>query len=63
MSTIELGTVFLNERKRRFEFLERSPEGTQPYGHYRQEDAERHREEYADRLRTRGHDVVVEGPG
>lgn len=63
MSTIELGTVFLNERTQRFEFLARSPEGTQSFGHYSQEDAERHREEYADRLRTRGHDVVVRGTG
>jgi hypothetical protein len=63
MSTIELGSVFLNPRKRRFEFLERSDGGTQPFGHYSQEDAERHREEYAARLRTRGHDVVVEPPG
>jgi hypothetical protein len=63
MSTIQLGTVFLNERKRRFEFLVRSPEGTQPFGHYREEDAERHRQDYADRLRTSGHDVVVQRPG
>jgi hypothetical protein len=56
---VELGAVFLNERRQRFEFLARGSDGTQPYGHYRREDAERHREQYADRLRARGYVVVL----
>jgi hypothetical protein len=63
MPTIELGAVFLNERKRRFEFHAHGPEGRQPFGHYTQEDAEAHREQYAARLRRRGYIVVVEADG
>ena len=58
--TIELGAVFLNERKRRFEFHARGPDGRQPFGHYTLQDAEAHREQYAARLRRRGYVVVVE---
>jgi hypothetical protein len=55
----QIGTVFLNERRQRFEFLVRGADGTQAFGHYRAEDAERHREQYAGRLRERGHVVVM----
>ena len=63
MPTIEIGAVFLNERKRRFEFHAHGPDGRQPFGHYTLEDAEAHREQYAARLRRRGYIVVVEGGG
>jgi hypothetical protein len=63
MPTIELGSVFLNERKKRFEFHAHGPEGRQPFGHYTQEDAEAHREQYAARLRRSGYVVVVEAEG
>jgi hypothetical protein len=63
MHTIEIGAVFLNERKRRFEFHAHGPEGRQPFGHYTLQDAEAHREQYAARLRRRGYVVVVEAEG
>jgi hypothetical protein len=63
MPTVELGSVFLNQRKQRFEFHADGPEGRQPFGHYTQEDAEAHREQYAARLRRRGYVVVVEAEG
>jgi hypothetical protein len=63
MPTIEIGAVFLNERKRRFEFHAHGPEGRQPFGHYTQHDAEAHREQYVARLRRRGYVVVVEAEG
>jgi hypothetical protein len=61
--TVELGSVFRNERKQRFEFHARGPEGRQRFGHYTLEDAEAHREQYAARLRRRGYIVVVESEG
>lgn len=63
MPTIEIGAVFLNERKQRFEFHAHGPEGRQPFGHYTLQDAEAHREQYAARLRRRGFIVVVEADG
>jgi hypothetical protein len=60
MQTVQISAVFLNARKQRFEFLARTRDGAQPFGHYRQEDADRHREQYAARLRRSGYEVVVE---
>jgi hypothetical protein len=60
MPTVAIGAVVHNERKRRFEFHAELPEGRQPFGHYTLEDAERHRHQYAARLRRRGYVVVLE---
>jgi hypothetical protein len=62
MATVELTGVYWSERQRRFEFVARAGDQEQRFGHYAEADAERHREQFADRLRDRGHDVVASSP-
>lgn len=57
MVTAEISTVSWSERHQRFEFEVRAGSEAQRFGHYACEDAERHRQQLAERLRARGYRV------
>ena len=59
VATVELSGVYWSERQRRFEFVARAGNREQRFGHYAEQDAERHRAQFAERLRDGGHEVVA----